>query len=88
MGFTFQRAHSLPISLIVCFHLTPKQQLFEPNSNCPFLHTPYLCNVEINHQIKDNRMRKNRVFTFFLLALVAFTSCKEEQKQTPSSYCH
>ena len=33
-------------------------------------------------------MRKNRVFTFFLLALVAFTSCKEEQKQTPSSYCH
>lgn len=31
-------------------------------------------------------MRKNRVFTFFLLALVAFTSCKEEQKQPPSSY--
>ena len=31
-------------------------------------------------------MKKNRVFTFFLLALVAFTSCKEEQKQTPSSY--
>lgn len=31
-------------------------------------------------------MRKNRVFMFFLLALVAFTSCKEEQKQTPSSY--
>ena len=31
-------------------------------------------------------MRKNRVFTFFLLALVAFTSCREEQKQTPSSY--
>ena len=31
-------------------------------------------------------MRKKRVFTFFLLALVAFTSCKEEQKQTPSSY--
>ena len=28
----------------------------------------------------------NRVFTFFLLVLVAFTSCKEEQKQTPSSY--
>lgn len=31
-------------------------------------------------------MRKNRVFTFFLLALIAFTSCREEQKQTPSSY--
>ena len=31
-------------------------------------------------------MRKNRVFTFFLLALVAFTSCREEQKQTSSSY--
>lgn len=31
-------------------------------------------------------MRKNRVFTFFLLALIAFTSCKEEQKQTSSSY--
>ena len=31
-------------------------------------------------------MRKNRVFTFFLLALIAFTSCREEQKQTPSFY--
>lgn len=31
-------------------------------------------------------MRKNRVFTFFLLALIAFTSCREEQKQAPSSY--
>ena len=31
-------------------------------------------------------MRKNWVFTFFLLALIAFTSCREEQKQAPSSY--
>ena len=31
-------------------------------------------------------MRKNMVFTFFLSALVAFTSCREEQKQASSSY--
>lgn len=31
-------------------------------------------------------MRKNMVFTFFLLALIAFTSCREEQKQVSSSY--
>lgn len=31
-------------------------------------------------------MRKNMVFTFLLSALVAFTSCREEQKQASSSY--
>lgn len=31
-------------------------------------------------------MRKNMVFAFLLSALVAFTSCREEQKQASSSY--